>query len=50
MNKIISHRGTLTTIGDNKKSKYESRQRQLNDLSTAVIMNDDPDMIDSTGI
>ena len=23
--KIISHRGTLTTIGDNKKSKYESR-------------------------
>lgn len=50
MNKIISHRGTLTTIGDNKKSKYESRQRQLNDLSTSVILNDDPDMIDSTGI
>ena len=24
--KIISHRGTLTTIGDNKKSKYEKRQ------------------------
>ena len=25
--KIISHRGTLTTIGDNKKSKYEKRQQ-----------------------
>ena len=50
LTKIISHRGTLTTIGDNKKSKYEKRQQLLNDISTEVILNNDPDLIDNTGI
>ena len=48
--KIISHRGTLTTIGDNKKSKYEQRNKQLNDITTSVILNNDPDLVDNTGI
>lgn len=51
MAKIVGRKGNITTIGDDKQSRYEQKRLdQLTSLQTKVFLNSDPDTMDSTGV
>ena len=49
--KILARRGTLsTTIAGEKHKGHEKRTKYIDQLNYSVILNNDPDVLDNTGI
>ena len=50
---MTKHRGALSTTATGEKRRppeYQKSQELLNNISSVVLLNNDPDVLDSTGI